>query len=82
MSVSWSLKYFVLFLEIPVNVVAVIKTLTVGHILHVLKLIIENVGYLDLGEAEVGPILDPAIVIESVEDRVDKVTHLKLQQLL
>ena len=62
--------------------VAVIKTLTVGHILHVLKLVIENVGYLDLGEAEVGPILDPAIVIESVEDRVDKVTHLKLQQLL
>ena len=65
------------FLQVPINVVAVIKTLTVGHILHVLKLVIENVGYLDLGEAEVGPILDPAIVIESVEDRVDEVTHLK-----
>ena len=56
--------------------VAVIKTLSVGQILHVLEPIVEDVGHLDLGEAEVGPVLDPAIVIESVEDCVDKVTDL------
>ena len=56
--------------------VAVIKTLSVGQILHVLEPIVEDVGHLNLGEAEVGPVLDPAIVIESVEDCVDKVTDL------
>ena len=64
------------FPEIPVNVVAVIKTLSVGQILHVLEPFVEYVSHLDLGEAEVGPILDPSIVIESIEDRVDKVTDL------
>ena len=70
------------YTKIPVNVVAVIKTLTVGQILHVLEPIIEDIGHLDLGEAEVRPVLDPAIIIESVEDRVHKVTHLKSQHLI
>ena len=56
--------------------VAVIKILSVGQIFHVLQPIIKDIGHLDLGEAEVGPVLDPAIVIESVEDCVDKVTDL------
>ena len=60
----------------PVNVVTVIKALSVGHVLHVLQLVIEHVGHLDLGEAEVGPVLDPAIVIESVHDGVNKITDL------
>ena len=73
--------------------VAVIETLSVCQILHILESIIEDVGHLviiiiivivividvchlDLGEAEVRPVLDSAIIIESVEDRVHKVTNL------
>ena len=71
-----------LFHNPPVNVVAVVKALTVGHVLHVLQLVIKYVGHLDLREAEVGPVLDPAIVIESVHDSVDKVTDLLVRRRL
>ena len=62
--------------------VAVVKGLTVGHVLHLLQIIVEHVGHLDLGEAEVGPVLDPSIVIESVHDGVDKVTDLLVRRRL
>ena len=60
--------------------VAVVKGLTVGHVLQVLQVIVEHAGHLDLGEAEVGPVFDPSIVIESVHDSVDKVTDLLVRR--